>query len=127
MQYIQKNIRDGDEQFVAEMNAVVVKDAEVIKIWSIGHDILGRLEALCMEAAQNVAAGEVNVGQLLRERYGESEVLSIRFVANPGTLTCANNWDEPTTRLDLQKARPRQLGISPRESSWNQSIHADLE
>jgi erythromycin esterase-like protein len=40
------------------------------------------------------ARGEVNVGQLLRERHGD-EVLNIGFTTHTGTVTAANDWDEP--------------------------------
>ena len=38
--------------------------------------------------------GEVNVGQLLRERY-DDRVLSVGFTTHTGTVTAAADWDEP--------------------------------
>ena len=45
-------------------------------------------------ATEMGARGEVNVGQLLRERHGD-EVLSVGFTTHTGTVTAANDWDEP--------------------------------
>ncbi|HEX8733968.1 MAG TPA: erythromycin esterase family protein [Pyrinomonadaceae bacterium] len=39
--------------------------------------------------------GEWNVGQLVRENYGASEVRLIGFTTFEGTVTAATNWDEP--------------------------------
>lgn len=38
--------------------------------------------------------GEWNVGQLIRERFPQ-ETASIGFTTFEGTVTCADNWDEP--------------------------------
>jgi erythromycin esterase-like protein len=37
--------------------------------------------------------GELNVGQLARERFGR-DVVSIGFTTHTGSATAANNWDE---------------------------------
>ncbi len=39
-------------------------------------------------------SGEWNVGQLMREHYG-GEVFNIGFTTHDGTVTAANDWDEP--------------------------------
>jgi erythromycin esterase-like protein len=41
--------------------------------------------------------GEINLGQLLRERYG-SDVMSIGFTTYDGTVTAASDWDSPGGR-----------------------------
>jgi erythromycin esterase-like protein len=46
-------------------------------------------------------AGEWNVGQLVRERYGRSAVL-VGFTTNSGTVTAANDWDEPAERMRVR-------------------------
>ena len=45
-------------------------------------------------ATEMGARGEVNVGQLLRERHGD-EVLNVGFTTHTGTVTAATDWDEP--------------------------------
>jgi erythromycin esterase-like protein len=45
-------------------------------------------------ATEMGARGEVNVGQLLRERHGD-EVVSVGFTTHTGTVTAASDWDEP--------------------------------
>jgi erythromycin esterase-like protein len=46
--------------------------------------------------------GELNVGQLVRERYGAQAVL-VGFSTYTGTVTAASNWDEPAER---KRVRP---------------------
>ncbi|HEV8254352.1 MAG TPA: erythromycin esterase family protein, partial [Vicinamibacteria bacterium] len=46
--------------------------------------------------------GELNVGQLVRERHGEEAVL-VGFTTYTGTVTAADDWDEPAQR---KRVRP---------------------
>eukprot|EP00884_Botryococcus_braunii_P019853 jgi/Botrbrau1/6551/Bobra.40_2s0018.3 len=39
--------------------------------------------------------GEVNVGQLCREKFGVDQVYSIGFTTHTGTVAAADEWDEP--------------------------------
>ena len=48
-------------------------------------------------------AGELNVGQLVRERYGRDAVL-IGFTTYRGTVTAASQWDGPTERKAVRPA-----------------------
>jgi erythromycin esterase-like protein len=48
------------------------------------------------------AGGELNVGQLVRERYGRDAVL-VGFTTYDGTVTAADNWDDP----------PRMMRVVP--------------
>jgi erythromycin esterase-like protein len=47
--------------------------------------------------------GELNVGQLVRERYGRDAVL-IGFTTHHGTVTAANDWGEPAKRKSVRPA-----------------------
>lgn len=49
--------------------------------------------------------GELNVGQLVRERYGKGALL-IGFSTYSGTVTAANDWDEPAERRNVRPALP---------------------
>jgi erythromycin esterase-like protein len=49
--------------------------------------------------------GELNVGQLVRERYGRDSVL-IGFTTYCGTVTAASNWDGPAERKQVRPALP---------------------
>ncbi len=49
--------------------------------------------------------GELNVGQLARERYGDDAVL-IGFTTYSGTVTAASNWEEPAERKQVPPALP---------------------
>jgi erythromycin esterase-like protein len=50
--------------------------------------------------------GEWNVGQLVRERHGAAAVL-VGFTTYSGTVTAANDWDEPPERM---RVRPGMAG-----------------
>ena len=47
------------------------------------------------------AQGELNVGQLVRERYGKDSVL-IGFSTYTGTVTAADDWDGPAQRKTVR-------------------------
>ena len=47
--------------------------------------------------------GELNVGQLVRERYGASAVL-VGFTTFTGTVTAASEWDGPAHRKHVRPA-----------------------
>jgi erythromycin esterase-like protein len=47
--------------------------------------------------------GELNVGQLVRERYGPSAVL-VGFTTHSGTVTAAADWDGPAERRSVRPA-----------------------
>jgi erythromycin esterase-like protein len=49
--------------------------------------------------------GELNVGQLTREKYGRDAVL-IGFTTYQGTVTAASNWDKPAERKRVRPALP---------------------
>ncbi|EPQ60895.1 hypothetical protein GLOTRDRAFT_135494 [Gloeophyllum trabeum ATCC 11539] len=117
--YIEDQLPEGphraahpaEEQFMAEMNALVVKDAEEYYRCMMEH--LGpqdgdgkRRPAKLVVWAHNShigdarhtdmgwRRGEINVGQRCREVFGEDNVFNIGFLTNRGTVTAAANWDE---------------------------------
>jgi erythromycin esterase-like protein len=57
--------------------------------------------------------GELNVGQLVRERWGDDAVL-VGFSTYTGTVTAASDWDEPGER---KRVRPALRG------SWEDVLH----
>ncbi|MCP6760960.1 MAG: erythromycin esterase family protein [Fischerella sp. CENA71] len=56
-------------------------------------------------ATDMAEVGELNVGQLVRERYGNDTVL-IGFTTYTGTVTAATNWDEPAQLKLVSPALP---------------------
>jgi erythromycin esterase-like protein len=50
-------------------------------------------------------AGELNVGQLVRERFGGDCVL-IGFTTHHGTVTAASDWDGPAEQKRVRPALP---------------------
>lgn len=57
-------------------------------------------------------AGELNLGQLVRDRYGQDAVL-VGFTTYTGTVTAASNWDEP----------PQQKQVRPVPESYEALFH----
>lgn len=47
--------------------------------------------------------GEINVGQLVREKYGTEAILT-GFTTYTGTVTAASDWDEPAERKRVRPA-----------------------
>ncbi|HYD52470.1 MAG TPA: erythromycin esterase family protein [Gemmatimonadaceae bacterium] len=58
--------------------------------------------------------GEHNVGQLMRERYGADDCYLIGFTTHHGTVTAADDWDDPARRM---RVRPGLAG------SWERLFH----
>ncbi|GAA4717925.1 Erythromycin esterase homolog [Promicromonospora umidemergens] len=50
-------------------------------------------------------AGMVNVGQLVRERYGEQDVVLVGFGSHRGTVTAAGQWGARTETMTVPEAR----------------------
>lgn len=127
-----------DEQFFAEQNAVVVRDAEEyyhqmyraeVSSWNlrdmhmadtldalVGHldHQSGNTKVVVWEHNSHIgdaratamgARGELNVGQLVRQRYGGDAVL-IGFSTFDGRVTAASNWGAPAERKRVRPARP---------------------
>ena len=49
--------------------------------------------------------GELNVGQLIRQKYGDASFL-VGFTTYTGTVTAATEWDEPGERKRVRPALP---------------------
>jgi len=124
---------DPDEFFIAEQNARVVKNAERyyramfsgrFSSWNLRDrhmaetldHLLSHLgpsakvvvwahnshlgDARATEVSQQ---GELNVGQLLRLKYGNAAVL-VGFTTYTGTVTAASNWDGPAETKHVRPA-----------------------
>jgi erythromycin esterase-like protein len=50
-------------------------------------------------------SGELNLGQLVRQTYG-NEARLIGFTTHTGTVTAASNWDEPAQRKRVRPSLP---------------------
>jgi erythromycin esterase-like protein len=56
-------------------------------------------------ATQMGEQGELNLGQLVREKFG-TRARSIGFTTHAGTVTAALNWDEPSQRKRVRPSLP---------------------
>jgi erythromycin esterase-like protein len=56
-------------------------------------------------ATQMGDIGELNVGQLVRERFGR-HARSIGFTTHTGTVTAASDWDQPSERKRVRPSLP---------------------
>jgi erythromycin esterase-like protein len=61
------------------------------------------------------ALGELNIGQLCRQRFGEQAAL-IGFGADHGTVAAASDWDGPMEIKTLAPAEPESYECLCRES-----------
>jgi len=138
---------DGDGRdafFVAEQNALVVKDAESYyrtmmlsnaASWNVRDrhmaETLERLLAFSAPGARAVVwehnthvgdarftdmadEGEVNVGQLARERYGEQNTVLVGFGTYQGTVIAGREWGAPWEEMRVPPGRP---------GSWEDVLH----
>jgi erythromycin esterase len=136
---------DGhDGHFVAEQNALVVKNAEAyyramvrsnVESWNVRDrhmaETLDRLldhhgpRARAIVWAHNThigdarftdmaEQGEVNLGQLARERYGAERVVLVGCGTHRGTVIAAREWDAPMEVM--------RMPIGRRES-WEDVLH----
>jgi len=62
--------------------------------------------------------GELNLGQLVRERYGR-DVFSIGFSTFHGTVTAASDWDAPAQRKRVRPGLPGSYERTLHESAQN--------
>ena len=126
----------ADEYFFAEQNARLVTNAETyyramfggrVNSWNLRDThMMETLDALLKHtgtdsravvwahnshlgdarATQMGQAGELNVGQLVRSRFGKDAWL-IGLTTHDGTVTAARNWDDPAERRHV---RPSLVG-----------------
>ena len=137
-QYLRRDGIDAlDEQFFAEQNAAVVRDAEEyyqqmyraeVSSWNLrDRHMANTADALVEHLGHHVrdpkiviwehnshvgdaratgmsTRGELNVGQLVRQRAHDRTAL-IGMTTFDGTVTAAQNWGEPTERRRVRPAR----------------------
>jgi erythromycin esterase-like protein len=77
------------ETLMAHLNRL--DDHAKIVVWAHNSHIG---DARATEMGQR---GEVNIGQLARERY-KREAILVGFTTDHGTVTAASNWDAPAER-----------------------------
>jgi erythromycin esterase-like protein len=125
----------ADEYFVAEQNARVVRDAEAYyramfrggaESWNLrDRHMMGTLEALIehtgrpgrvvvwahnshlgdARATGLAARGELNLGQLARQRFGHA-CCAIGMTMHDGEVTAAHEWDEPAALRTVRPSLP---------------------
>ncbi|WP_420474260.1 erythromycin esterase family protein [Noviherbaspirillum sp. ST9] len=50
--------------------------------------------------------GQLNLGQLVREHYGEKESFLLGFTTHTGTVTAASDWDAPAETKTVRPSHP---------------------
>ena len=94
------NLRDGHMAETLEALRVHLRPktgAPKIVVWA-HNSHLGDARATAM-----AAEGELNLGQLVRERHGREAYL-LGFTTHHGTVTAASNWDEPAQQRTVRPA-----------------------
>jgi erythromycin esterase-like protein len=96
------NLRDGHmAETLDALMAHIERQHETPKVVVWAHNShLGDARATEMRIA-----GELNLGQLVRERYGSDAVL-IGFTTYSGTVTAASNWGDAAERKSVRPALP---------------------
>jgi erythromycin esterase len=138
-------LRDGkDGHFIAEQNALVVKNAEAYyramvrggsDSWNVRDrhmaETLERLVAHHGPAAKAIvwehnthigdarytdlaAEGMVNVGQLVREEHADDGAVLVGFGSHRGSVIAGREWEAPMERVTVPPAR---------EDSWEDVLH----
>jgi len=135
---------DRDEYFNAEQNALVLQNAEAYyramihggaETWNIRDrhmtETLDRLMGHHGPTAKGIVwehnthigdarftdmaqSGEVNVGQLVRERHGDEGVVLVGFGSYQGDVIAARQWEAPMRRMPVPPAR---------DGSWEAVLH----
>jgi erythromycin esterase len=54
-------------------------------------------------------SGEVNIGQLARDRYGAEDVVLVGFGSHRGTVVAGDSWGAPMRVMPVPPARPHSL------------------
>jgi erythromycin esterase-like protein len=115
-------VRNGERYYCAMFGSRVdswnLRDrhmAETLAALLAFHESRGRREKVVVwahnshlgdaRATDMGRSGELNLGQLVRQRYGRQAAL-IGFTTYDGTVTAASNWDEPAERKTVRRALP---------------------
>jgi erythromycin esterase-like protein len=95
------NLRDQHMfETLLELSGRLDKGRAKIVVWA-HNSHLG--DARATEMSER---GELNVGQLVRERFGR-DCFAIGFSTNSGTVTAASDWGDPAERKRVRDALPR--------------------
>ena len=109
------NLRDG--HMADTLDALVVhlssgRASAKVVVWA-HNSHLGDARA-----TEQGRSGELNLGQLVRERHG-TQTVAVGFSTYGGTVTAASGWDEPAERKVVRPALPHsyellfhQLGVA---------------
>lgn len=61
-----------------------------------------------------IKSGEINIGQIVRERYGEDAVFLLGFSTYKGTVIAGRNWDSPMRKMTVPPGH---------KGSWEELLH----
>jgi len=60
-------------------------------------------------ATDSAKRGEINIGQLVRKDFGLQNTFNVGFTTYTGTVTCADDWDEPVKTKKVNPALPNSF------------------
>lgn len=69
-----------------------------------------------------MSAGEVNIGQLARERYGADQVVLVGFGTHQGTVVAGEAWGAPMQRMPVPPARSGSLEEALHDAAPEQAL-----
>ncbi len=103
-----RHMADMVSTLLAHLERRLGRDRARVAVWA-HNSHLGDARATSLSLL-----GEVNVGQLLRERFGR-EVASVGMMTYRGQVAAASRWDGPVEVKTLRPALPE---------SWEAALHA---
>lgn len=139
-----QQIKEREEYFTAEQNALVVKNAEAYyramvrggaASWNIrDRHMTETLERLIQHHGNDARAivwehnthigdaratdmseeGMINVGQLVREKHGNDGVFVVGFGSHHGSVIAGKDWEAPMVKMEVPSAR---------HNSWEDILH----
>src|SRR5260370_10117801 len=91
----------GDHHMVETLEGLIGQHGPTCKavVWEHNTHVG---DARFTDMARN---GMVNVGQLVRQRYGSDGVVIVGFGTHRGTVIAATEWGEPMERMRVPPAR----------------------
>lgn len=98
------HMTDVIAQIISHLQQIHGQNEVKVIVWA-HNSHLGDATATDMGAKR----GEVNVGQLCREKFGNESVYNIGFLTNTGTVTAAHQWDSQEHLLKVNNARPDSI------------------
>jgi erythromycin esterase-like protein len=116
--YYQSMVKGGPDDWNIRDHHMVSAIEEIVQYYGEGTKVIiweHNTHIGDARATDMAKEGLVNVGQILREKYGKDQVYAVGFGTHRGTVMAANRWGEEMEVMNVPQAA---LG------SWEDLMHA---